>query len=146
MCKNIELFDEYTAKIFTKLYQTFPVPQDFIIVDFIARGEVNDFGMIVDKKDEASSHLNVSSAHANVAWHTFTWLKETGFIKIEGEHHSLSLSGIVLTAKGLEVLKATPESLQPSKRIGDALIGLLKQGATESASQLIGQAIKLGTQ
>jgi len=146
MCKNIELFDEYTAKIFARLYSTFPIPQDFSMIDFIERGEINDYGIIVDKESEAIAHINVAEAHANVAWHTFIWLKETGFIKIEGEHAYLSFSGIALTAKGLEVLKATPESVQPRSRIGDVLIGLLKQGGTEAAKQLVGQAIKLGTQ
>ena len=99
----------------------------------------------MDKEDEAVAHINIAEAHANVAWHTFIWLKETGFIKIEGEHAYLSFSGIVLTAKGLEVLKATPESIKPSKHIGNALIGLLKEGGTEAAKQLVGQAIQLGT-
>ena len=27
MCENLELFDEYTATLFSTLYQTFPVKQ-----------------------------------------------------------------------------------------------------------------------
>lgn len=139
MCENIELFDEYTAKIFAQSYQKFPMPHDVSIVDFIKQGKINDFGMIVNDKDKPS-------AHAQVAWHTFIWLKETGFIKIESEHPYLSLTGIVLTAKGLEVLKATPSSIQQNSHIGNELIGLLKTGSIEAAKQLVGQAIKLGTQ
>lgn len=138
MCRNIELFDAYTAKIFARLYERFPMPDDVSIIDFLGQGSLGEYGDIVDEHGK-------KLAEANIAWHTFIWLKETGFIRIEGEHAYLSLTGIVLTAKGLEVLKATPSSVQPSSRIGDVLIGMLKTGATESASQLIGQAIKLGT-
>jgi len=138
MCKNIELFDEYTAKIFARLYSTFPMPQDISMIDFLGRGHFGEFGEVVDEEGDPIKD-------AQVAWHTFIWLNETGFIRIESKHAYLSLSGIVLSAKGLEVLKATPSSVQQGKQIGTELIGMLKAGATESAKQLIQQAIQLGT-
>ncbi len=63
MCENLELFDEYTATLFSTLYQTFPVKQDIDILELIRRDEMSDFGTIVNAQ-------GTPSKHAEVAWHT----------------------------------------------------------------------------
>jgi hypothetical protein len=68
---------------------------------------------------------------------------ETGFIVIEREQPYLSVSGVTLSAKGLEVLTAQPKSIQAAKRIGNEIIGALKVGNLEAAKELVRQAVKL---
>jgi len=136
MCQNIELFDEYTAKVFALLYSTFPVKQSIEIIDFVGKGAFDDFGVIVNAKNEPLPE-------AKVAWHTLIWLKEADFISIGREHAYTDVSDVTLTIKGLEVLKARPESIQPAKRIGNEVIGALKVGNVEAAKELVRQAIKL---
>lgn len=69
------------------------------------------------------------------------WLVDAGYI----HGTSLEYEGIndaVLTAKGLEVLKATPDSLQGS--LGERLVEAVKADSREVGRTVLGQIIGLG--
>lgn len=142
MCSNIELFDEYAAKLFSHLYQTFPVKQQIDILEFFDLGSFDRLnpGQILDESGLADSS---AERKAEIAWHTLTWLSETGFVTLERLQPYHTATGVTLTVKGLEVLKSEPSSLKPQKRIGNELIAALKVGNLEVAKELIRQAVRL---
>ncbi|MOA26170.1 hypothetical protein D3C78_1469440 [compost metagenome] len=49
-----------------------------------------------------------------------------------------------LTAKGLEVLKATPASLQTGPSLGEQLVDASKSGTKELVRGAVGEALSLG--
>lgn len=137
MCTNIELFDEYTGSVLAKLYQNFPIAIDLGVDEISGHTQMNDFGVIVNEKGKESKH-------AQVAWHTIQWLKNAGYIHIETQYPYTGYHGCVLTAKGLEVLKATPESVQPQEYLGDQLVSAAKNGTTATLKEAAKQAISTG--
>ncbi|HGX8811798.1 TPA: hypothetical protein ACJINV_005080, partial [Escherichia coli] len=84
--KNIERFNEIVGEIFGRLYESFPVKIDIKAVDIVRQNELTFFLDTVD------------------------WLKNSGYLI--GARSSGGIHNAVLTAKGLEVLNATPGSLE----------------------------------
>ncbi|WP_244057437.1 hypothetical protein, partial [Aeromonas caviae] len=75
------------------------------------------------------------------AFECMHWLIEAGYL--HGKAHAYEyIENAVLTAKGLEVLKATPDSLQES--LGERMQEAAKSGMGETARALIGQVVSLG--
>lgn len=130
---NIERFDELTGRIFAVLYQSFPVPQDFIFPEYLS-DLYPDFDPESDSFDEM---LEFFSA-------TINWLSEAGYVSFQ----SMTMDGSVfragLTAKGLEVLKATPANLQGKKSIGEGLTEAVKGGFLEQVRSLTAQGLGYG--
>lgn len=135
--KNIELFDEYAARIFVELYQSFPVK---IFVDarkLCGHEEIDDFGRILDGRGEPSKPFEI--AHATIAW-----LKDTGYVRGE-DMHAWGLSQAVLSPMGLAVLKSVPSSLKVSETTGDRLAKLVRDGSYDGAKDLVKSAIAAGS-
>ncbi len=142
MCQNIELFDEYTARVFSRLYQSFPVKQTIDILEFFELGVPDKYqpGFVLNIKGERDIF---SEQNAKLAWHTLIFLKENGFVSIGRESPYTYFSDVTLTIKGLNVLQAEPDSIKPAKRIGNEIIGALNTGRLEAAKALVRQAIRL---
>jgi hypothetical protein len=136
VCTNIELFDEYTAKILGELYQAFPIKKSLEATAITGHTTLDDFGMPLNAQGKPSKHFDVCMA-------TIAWLAEAGYMH-RGSQQNYGFDECVLTAKGLEVLKSVPESLQASEGIGDKLVSALRQGAIDTAKDAAGMAIRAG--
>ncbi|CAD5352312.1 MULTISPECIES: hypothetical protein [Citrobacter] len=136
---NIDKFNEVTGKIFAILYCSFPVPVDIHLRDFID-------GEVYEANDETLTGYDISESALFVD-STINWLAEADFIQI-GDKGLESHYSVVLTPKGLECLKLTPESLSVP---GESLISnALKSGSKEAlkilANQVLSAGIKIAAQ
>lgn len=134
---NIDLFDEYTAKIFAALYDAFP--RKIVLDARILCGHegTDDFGQVVNPEGRPSAQFEVAMA-------TIDWLRETGYIRAD-DSKAFGATGAVLTASGLMVLKATPESLRPTaESIGEKLIRNVREGSLGAARETAKAAISAG--
>lgn len=135
--KNIELFDEYAARIFAHLYQSFPVKTGIDARQLCGHSEHDDFGRVVDEQGEPSKSFEI--AHA-----TIMWLQDTGYIQ-GGAAHRWGLQQAVLSPMGLAVLKSVPSSLKAEESTGDRLAKLVREGSYEGAKDLVKSAITTGS-
>ena len=90
--------------------------------------------------DEAVAH----EINLDVFESTTRWLCDSGYIWIDTQGES-SAHGVVLSPKGLEVLKLVPESLKDNVTIGDKLLSIVKGGSIEARASLIGLALTEGS-
>ncbi|MFE1235067.1 hypothetical protein, partial [Streptomyces sp. NPDC058745] len=127
MPTNIEKFDELAANVFANLYENFPVRISLF---------KNTFGYDLSYKRSADGGA-ILNAPDDYAFFTDTlkWLRMAGYIDF-----TTSASGpwgnAVLTAKGLEVLKATPKTISPSQQMVDYLAQVLRTVAKVAVSNL----------
>ncbi|MBH9667938.1 hypothetical protein JAO10_15400 [Burkholderia contaminans] len=135
MPTNIEKFDELAANVFANLYENFPVRISLF---------KNTFGYDLSYKRSADGGA-ILNAPDDYAFFTDTlkWLRMAGYIDF-----TTSASGpwgnAVLTAKGLEVLKATPSSISPSQPMGDYLAQGIRNGAKVAVSKGITYVLSQG--
>ncbi len=116
--KNIERFNEIVGEIFGRLYESFPVKIDIKAVDIVRQNELTFFLDTVD------------------------WLKNSGYLI--GARSSGGIHNAVLTAKGLEVLNATPGSLE--KPLGVRISDSIKIEGKEALRSLVSQTLGIGLQ
>lgn len=132
---NIEQFDLIVGKTFAVLYQSFPL-QKYIEV-----------GHILDPKTaftEDGNYGPVLTEEGEFCRACFDWITEAGYVSGKVDYQSGSITGAVLTVKGLETLKAIPDSLQAS--IGDRLVDAAKTEGRELLRSLASQALGVGLQ
>lgn len=125
---NIEQFDEIVGKAFALLYESFPMPRELM------------YGQVIESDDLAEADDAKSAAFFMAS---IQWLIDTGYLSAK-ELQQIGFSGAVLTAKGLEALKALPDSLQGP--IGARLIEAAKTDGREVMRSLTGQALGFGLQ
>lgn len=136
---NIERFDEITGQLLSKLYENFPVPCRLLIQDFVADG----YEMI-----ERLAKMEIPNAKGDFFLASVDWLASAGYLQFHEkilESGNCRYQGAVLTAKGLETLKAIPESLQSGPTLGEKLIDASKGSAKEVVRGLVGEILSLGT-
>lgn len=134
--KNIELFDEYVAKIFGDLYENFPIPIAVNACKISGYEDTDEYGTPVDSEGVAVKDFEVCKA-------TIDWLIEAGYLRAKNGNQ-YGYSQCVLTAKGLEVLKSVPDSVVVKTSLGDKLIVALRKGATGAATEAGKTAIRIG--
>ncbi|RRV28600.1 hypothetical protein EGJ23_04255 [Pseudomonas sp. o96-267] len=130
---NIELFDVLTGRILAKLYQHFPVDVPLEAWDYrdLFSGPPMEDGWL-DADDSAFFQSTV------------LWLGSAGYLEHGSATNNGDVYGCVLTAKGLEVLKALPASLQAGPTLGDQLVDASKGGAKEVLRGVASEALSLG--
>jgi len=133
---NIELFDEYTAKAFAALYEAFPRKIYLDARDLCGVHTVDDFGSVRGANGAPSPHFDVAMA-------TIDWLVETGYLRSRAMDQ-YGARDAVLTAQGLLVLKASPESLQPKEGVGDRITRFVREGSLALAKDATRAAIGVG--
>lgn len=149
MAENIDNFNAVTGLVFAQLYSVFPVRQDLnekIIADAMgveafevegfSGGEepIYNFGEIAPGLKFRKLVLAVTC-----------WLRDEGFVRAEGQRADLNM---VLTAKALTALNATPRALEGT--LGSKLTTAAKHAGTEAGrsaiaetvGQVIGAAVK----
>lgn len=141
---NIERFDEITGKIFAHLYQNFPVPTHLspqVVGVTIPKGAFDPVSEQswggIDDLDDAQREV------VSFFVHSAKWLTKAGYIDvlIAG---STGFIDVTLTAKGLEVLKATPKSLESSESLGQQLVTAAKGGFADQLRDLTSAVLKRG--
>lgn len=136
--KNIERFNLYTAYLFGKLYEEFPVHREIIAA------EVVDALKLPPLEKLAKNH-DARSTDANFVAHTLLWLVDTGYIILrEGGGNR---KRYVLSPKAFEALHATLSALEGKKgtaaeeSVGDKLVAASKDLGKEVASEAKKEAI-----
>ena len=125
--KNIELFDYYAGIIFSELIDEFPLPKDIKAADIVK----NDI------------HIDEVNKHVAIVYYTCLWLKENGFVNLDNSFSSQKMvSNVILTAKGLEILKQTPQSID-GKSLGDNLKAAVQTGKDEFIKQAVNKIFSL---
>ena len=124
---NMELFNEYTAKILAQLYESFP------LVSMVDAGRLSgckpdDYGEIAEK--------------GRICAATIEWLRDAGYIGCEPRMEWIYPAR--LTVKGLETLKVCPAALDTRQNAGEALTDAVKKGSLEVAVRLAAAALTEG--
>lgn len=132
---NIERFDEITGKVLGALYQQFPVPVNLSAAKFVepATRYCEIIGGEVPSKDAEFFNACVR------------WLADAGYLRLNQDAHFYGVvESVVLTAKGLETLKAVPKSLDGAHSIGEQLVEAAKSGMAEQVRDLTNNFLKRG--
>lgn len=128
---NIDVFDRCTACIFSNLYAAFPVPIDLDFTDTDLR--------IFDDSDTHADAFDKFVIYEK----TIIWLISAGYIAAESVTYDAA-HGVVLSPKGLEVLKM-PASLEPEgPSFGERIRESIKSGALSAAGNAAKSAITKG--
>ena len=124
---NLEWFDYYAAMLLSELLDTFPLPASLEIANFVKSGVPAE---------------NVQK-HKQIIYYTIVWLRDNGFLKVGTTAFNYeSASNMVLTAKGLEILKQVPESIN-GKSLGDGLKEAVKVGKDELIKQAVNKILSV---
>jgi hypothetical protein len=129
---NIERFDELTGQVFGKLYTSFPIPIHLQSRHFIADSIWSNQSQQDPERVQA----------VRMFYATVRWLASSGYLTFNETRDGIE--DAVLTAKGLEVLKATPSSLESGPSIGERLAATGKEGGKEILGGLVSEALGLG--
>ncbi|WP_371356116.1 hypothetical protein ACA087_06435 [Pseudomonas chlororaphis] len=131
---NIKRFDELTGQVLGVLYEQFPVPHFLALGQLVPDGYSYDEGSGGDAPNEQGLFF----------FACVDWLAESGYLRFKEKNHQYGYHKAVLTAKGLEVLKAIPESLSTGPTLGDQLIDASKSGAKGMLGKVAEQALSIG--
>ncbi|WP_281083921.1 hypothetical protein [Klebsiella quasivariicola] len=132
---NIDKFDEITGMLFAKLFSSFPEPVDIRLEDYVPEEDIAPL-----------EHIDpwiLEEARCEFVAHSIRWLIESGYITIFNFNNDGHVFyGVVLTAKGLECLKMTPDSLRPSA--GTQLAAAASSGSMEVLKSVVNQVLGAG--
>lgn len=126
---NIKKFNEITGIVLASLYESFPVRKTFTVERLFPE-------TIPDPFDEPSINHD-----AIFVTETISWLIEHGYISANIQY-GYSFSDAVLTAKGLELLKLTPNSLESS--FGEQLLEATKSGVKDTIVNISSSVLTSG--
>ncbi|MGQ0710890.1 MAG: hypothetical protein ACT4NV_14225 [Rhodoferax sp.] len=128
---NIERFDEIAAQTLARLYESFPVPTVLAVGQYGV--EIGDHNWDDPEAIRAAEFVIAS----------IQWLGDAGFIRFSDVRHPIVVLDAVLTARGLEALKAMPDSLT-GHTLGERLVDGVKVGTKEMAMEALRQALAYG--
>ena len=132
---NIKRFDEVTGLVLGALYESFPVPRPLFAGSFQSDIDSRD-----DVVDSGTPHDVEAFFFACVEW-----LAEAGYLRFADIQQALGYHNCVLTAKGLEALKAFPKSLSTGPSLGDKLVDATKSGTKSMLGSLAGEVLSVGS-
>lgn len=127
--KNIEYFDLYTAEVLATLYMEFP-RRCTLTCEEITKKKNSMDSMTYHKEND-------------ICGDTIRWLQESGYL-IYKEDRMFVFERCVLSAKGLEVLKQSPKSLQPQEGYGEMLVDVTGREAKDATRKLVNQLLSTG--
>lgn len=132
---NIDRFDRLTGAVFARLYESFPVGIDLDVMEFsnlISPGK--EYEEVVPKVFDQGEFFNSA----------VVWLRDAGFITFDGTTLDNSMAyQCRLTAKALQILKSTPESIG-GETLGGRLGDAVKQGTMGSLKTVANEALNRG--
>ncbi len=118
---NMDAFNDFASKIFDRLYSEFPKELEILVKDF------------VDKQDGGDQHAIFSG--------TMSFLEREGFIVFQNPTHEgirRIYGGSALTAKGLTILDAIPDSVKGS----ESFIQKIRTGIAAGGGEAVKAAIQ----
>ena len=127
---NIKKFNEITGITLASLYESFPIKKTFIVESLFPETIPDPFDAPLINHD------------AIFVTETISWLVEHGYISANIQY-GYSFSDAVLTAKGLELLKLIPNSLELS--FGDQLAEAAKSGIKDTIVSVTSSVLTTGT-
>lgn len=130
---NIDKFNELTGKVLGELYLNFPLPLNLAAEQFV--------GSAVEWSEERQ--MDLPSKDAEFFFATTGWLINAGYIN-GGLYSHTQVSDAVLTAKGLDVLNATPRSLTHAHSLREQLAEIAREGGKESFKGLLAEELITG--
>ncbi|MEE3507749.1 MULTISPECIES: hypothetical protein [unclassified Pseudomonas] len=133
---NIDRFDQLAGKVLAGLYESFPMTLSLTTEQF---SSVIAIDSIETPEGEQQIFESEEFFCASI-----TWLSKSGYITFGQQgSHPCKFYECTLTAKGLEVLKAVPDSLS-GKSIGSQLQEAAKAGLMGTVKSLTGKAFGIG--
>lgn len=130
---NIESFNRCAALIFAELYRSFPFRKE-ISLDSLPEGIFDD----IPEEDFKGAFDRIM-----VFEKTGNWLVEAGYIWAEQVTES-TIFGAILSPKGLEVLKAMPDSISMEQTLGERMVELVQKGSYSLLSKVTDKALSIG--
>ena len=127
--ENIDRFNKIASEAFAMLYSYFPVGCDFGPHDFDV------------PKDQ---YGGVTMEDASFVKSTIEWLVDEGFLRTHGASMSGDFYGVVLSGKGLAVLKLIPDALTNPAPLGEQIQAAVKSGSIAVAKALLSTALDAG--
>ncbi|HGJ5854945.1 hypothetical protein [Arsenophonus nasoniae] len=133
---NILRFNEITGFMLAHLYKVFPVKKSFELSKLFPEAKIDS------ENFSFNSATNIVNKEATFVSDTIIWLIESGYMSgvVKNLH---SIENAVLTAKGLELLKLSPDSLCGAS-FGDELIKATKSGVKEVITNVASQVLTSG--
>lgn len=129
---NIDKFNEITGRLFADLYNSFPRPLQVTTADYM-----EDLVPLADPVEETVRIYAQCSFVAD----SIKWLLDAGFISASS-HNADFFYNVILTEKGLECLKKTPDSALPST--GTQLSDAVKMQSAEAVKAFASSVISAG--
>jgi len=136
MADNVELFDDFAARILARLYEEFPRAMELA-------------PQVIGVSEEPDPWTDGLRRDTEICMATIYRLRDFGLIA--GEHAPYGLSQARLTLRGLQVLRGVPESIsdEPAglgRRLADTIAS---KGPGEAARSIvrsvITEAVRLGS-
>ena len=132
---NIDRFDRLTGAVFAKLYKSFPVGVDLDVMEFSK--------VILPSEDDDELFCQIFSQDEFFN-STVVWLRDAGFITFSNTTLDNNMAyQCRLTAKALQVLKSTPESVG-GVTLGGQLGNAVTQGTMEALKTVANEALSRG--
>lgn len=137
---NIDKFNEVTGKVLAYLYMNFPIPMvltpSTLGIEEAPTGIYDPFsGTAIGEVPRSNDEI--------FFFHSINWLIATGYISANRYTASTQFGQSVLTAKGLEVLKAIPSSLTNSS-FGQQLQEAANAGMLDTIKGLTNEVLSRG--
>jgi hypothetical protein len=133
--KNIESFDKCVGYVFGELYENFPICVSINLKQFLQKNKHD----VNDKEELILSETLFWLRDNNFL--VFTHPKEKDVSHFQEVRAFPQFSCVVLSAKGLDVLKKVPKSIREGKGIGEHIMEAVSTGAKEQLSTLVGVAL-----
>lgn len=133
--KNLALFNQFAGQALADLYAAFPVRRPLLAQAMTGHHDLDEFGAIIAPDGRPSKE-------AEVALSTLQWLAAAGLIDCERQNPPFGLVGCVLTAKGLELLNALPESVLAKNPMGRRLVDAVRVGAAATVESVMAEVVR----
>lgn len=132
--ENIVKFNEIAGIILANLYEDFPVPITEHFINLFPDAEIiSVHGRPVPS--ESPDIIFIAS--------TVNWLITAGYINGDVDRNIYACD-LVLSAKGLELLKSTPDTVNNSLSFGDKLKQAIKSGGRDVVVNVVSAALTAG--
>ena len=106
------------------------------VCDFAGHTDTDEFGAISAREGRVSKE-------AGIGYATIECLVETGCLRAGDLNPPCAYRSCVLSARGLELLKATPQSVRVTETLGDKLVRLVAEGSMDLAKDAVRAAVAL---
>lgn len=146
---NIKSFNEIVACVFNDLYASFPrrislFPPKYLGVELDKGKLCDDDGYYTAKKIGEDEDVKVGWEELRFVEHSILWLIETGYVSVKDQLKHYYFTEAVLTAKGLELLKLVPSSVDGDKSVGEKIKDAIGGGMKDVASSVVSAALTQG--